>query len=399
MVWGIVAAVLAFAGVVIANHLVEGLWQRTIVKVKVLWLSRRDAVALQRDDIRSKSATIATTYERLGNIDALFVPSSVPDASPLPLLVSRPSLTPRVIDMASDELLQIAATNRVEFPVDRRLVKAILARGRRCTDDPVLYLDSVNSETILVGTTGYHATATMAERVGRAVAAKRPTALVSEDLASFDAAIKSARLRPTMIGSDAACVFKDGDRQVVALHRRSAETVNAPGSFTVTPAYTYETNRVSRVVSRFGVIGYNFLREFLEEFWGDMGLVESSSRPRANPDWVFESEPGSRLIAEVEAGRVKLSCVGIGFDVSHLSLVLALTATFDSADFLRYVMMAPGSWEDAGAAGGVPAVQFVELNGSELDELMRSDMKPTTVLALDGARRLTAGSVADSVDS
>ena len=369
------------------------------------WLRSRYRTHLaSRRTVRKVNATVTSAYARHGLRDRLFVPASLPEAGPLPILTDESGAVIAPIDFESDGMLAFpveereeTATVRQAFPASRRLTFFNWAAGITFADNPVLYVDAIERDPgsgfrISARLAGYRAAKTLTRAVRRRLELDDgPVAW--RDISSFERVREAigTTLRPVTIGSDVVCVFRDGDEFVLPVHRRSDRTIDAPGAHTAVPAYTYETNRIGRFTSRFGIIAHNFLREFLEEFW-DQEVVANQ---RSNPDWVFETEQGRRLLREVEEGRVRLHCVGVGFDLTSSCLSIALAAVFDSEEFLRYVTSAPGSWEAASASSSGPAIEFYRLYGGEgsertaLDELLlRGEMKPTTAFAIDGARRL-----------
>ena len=396
MLWGIVGSVALFVVLAILTWTVEDFWRRTLGRLGRTRRQLRIRRDLVRNDAARMSARIAEVYRQRQSDASLFSATTVNDAPLLPLLVTSESLRSFELADSAEAWVTIGRHDRASFDVDDKLVRQVLASGRRLTDDAVLFADGIHElgsgrSRIVAGVTGYRSAITLASRVERTVkGATGMGAVPWTALATLPGALSaiSGSLRPMVLGSDAVVAFQDGDRYLVPIHRRSAETINAPGAHTVTPAYTYESNRVGQFSSRFGVVTYNFLREYLEEFWGDENLVVASSAPRAHPDWILDSEQGRRLVDEVDSGRVTFHALGVAVDVSSCCLSLPLVAVFDSPEFLRYTMNAPGCWESARASGGRPAIEFFDLFGSEVDDMLRGTAKPTSALALDCARQL-----------
>ncbi|SDU53456.1 hypothetical protein [Jiangella alkaliphila] len=202
----------------------------------------------------------------------------------------------------------------------------------------------------------------------------------------FDEAV-AGPLRPVVISATAACVFEhaDGGREV-ALQRRSDRVVTPRGMYAVAPVFGLEPNVLGWSRSRFGLVTYNVLKEILEEFFDEEELSRAADQPvAAHPDWVFHSEHGRRLVAELDAGRLRLRCTGAAIDISDGSVVLAVLTHFTSpayADELK--LTARGSWESATAGG--PRIEFAPLDGRELTALMTADtMTASSIFSLDWA--------------
>ena len=306
----------------------------------------------------------------------------------------------RPVNFENDVVIHVTDPERVDYDIDQRLVRQARSEGRRFTNSPILYLVGYDEHQLKAGVTGYRSSMTLAARVSRSIlqsTSQRPSVYKNE-LRTLQSALSSDLLRPLNFGSDATCVFWDGQKYVTPVHRRSHQTINAPGAITVTPAYTYELNTSEGIRSRFGIIGYNFLREFLEEFWGEKKIAEMGSRPRANPDFMFDTTLGRKLIAEVDAGRVELWCTGIGVDLSHVCCSVALTARFTSPEFLMQVRNAPGHIElnedwlaEMDTREGESALRFPELFGDQMNQMLLGKIKPTTLFSVDRARVLVQG--------
>lgn len=386
MEWGWVVTALAFVGGAVAAAKTENLWQRFESAITSRARSVHNESQLSKSSVAHVTRVVEAAYRGRSMQHVLYRMRTTSEKVRLPL-ISRAEFTPQEVSFESDSLLSIEQRERKDYRVNHRLVARHVKSGRRMTDDSVLYVSGGDAKHIRLGVTGYYATVSVADEVLRAIDGRRQGAIGLEDITSFESILGSEKLRPMIVGSDVTCVFTRGQTQVTALHRRSPETVNAPGAYTVSPAYVYNTNRADDITSRFGVIGYNFLREFLEEFWDDDLLANASVSPRAHPDWIFDSDHGQLLLKEVESRRVRLWCTGMAVDLTHLCLVLSLTAHFRSVEFSDLVMKAPGSSTEALPETGRPPIEFPALVGNDLESKI-ANMKPTTAFSIDQARLL-----------
>ncbi len=380
------------AGWVLKDRLlkrVQGLegWAKAAAVDRRTQRERRNASASSLAD------KIVAIYDRHGWSDRLYLPVTVDGALPIPMLGDGAPAFMGTISPTDDAPIDVISSKREELPFDSKLVERKHEAGIDIWDGSVLFLKGSGGAApaptppVLVGVCNYFASMTLGDTVQRECRADTDPGILTSHFSSFDAARLATAPGPISVGADAVCVFEDQRDQVVVLHRRSDEVVNSHGLHTVSPAFGFEPNWIRAQRSRFGLVYYNFLKEFLEEFWGDKAVAHAADRPRAHPDWIFASEPGSRVLREVDEGRVTLACAGASLDLTHPSLTLALVVRFQSREFLDYVKWAPGCWEGREASIEEPALSFLGLHGSELSSLMNcGTMKSTSIFALDRAR-------------
>jgi hypothetical protein len=399
--FSILAVVAIFVLGAIATHIVTSTYQhgqRRLFSRLQEWCVQRSIGMSALDQIVPVVMTRLTDVNDQHNT---YVPQTVQGTSMSPLRVGKEYLRFTPIDLEGDDIIEIHQPQRVDFEVNEKLVRQALRQGRRFTNSPVLYITGAQADPLILqaGTTGYRGVVTLADRVFTSMRrnTKRTSTFVTALGTSLEAALSSPDLTPLNFGSDATCAFWDGKQYVTPIHRRSKHTINAPGAITLTPSYTYETNVSDDVRSRFGVVGYNFLREFLEEFWGEQDLSKTAEQSRADPDFMFDRDHGRRLLDEVDNGRVELWSTGVAIDLTHVCCSVALAARFTSPEFLAFVRRAPGHIEATagdiaemeGPSDKRPVIAFPALFGPSVEALLvDDDIKPTSLFSLDRARLL-----------
>ena len=319
------------------------------------------------------------------------MPSTVPGAGPWPLLVDPKSLLPIRVDEVSDEPFRLTAADIEPLPFNQKMIDRRIADGAELWPGPVMFHDSraFSEGEYPLGVTTYFSVLTVTDALIQDLQSRGQHPLAMRQLVDFETALTTAGPMPLGVGADVACVFDTPSGPVVPIHTRSETVVNAPGMLTLNPAFTMEPNVSDGNRSRFGLLYYNFAREFLEEFWGKKTLSEANMQPRSQPDWLLRNKMGKRLVAEIEGGRVTLYRCGVAIDLTHPIVHFALVAHFTSSTFLDYVREAPGCEREMTRVAGQPAIRFVGLHDPELTENMTIDRtKVTSLFALDRARVL-----------
>jgi hypothetical protein len=373
-------------------------WLRSLKNSARNWVgNKREQKRLNYESVANVNARTIEGIMRLGfSKDRLYVPVSYEASGPIPFLTVS-DLSVSEIDFGTDGPLVVTDTVKHDFQIDTALVTRLQKQGRKVSNDATLYVLSFDpaSHQMTAGVTGFRSIVTNGYKLIDTLGSKRTSSGFIQHLENPVEALSSEIIRPIGLGSVCVSSFWDGEKYLSAMHRRSKTTINAPGASMATPGFTFEPNTTDGFESRFNVIAYNFLKEFLEEFWGEEETVETASRPRSNPDYIFDSPQGTKLLEEMTSGRVHLYLTGIAIDLTQLECTLALLATFDSPDYLKEVRKAPGHVEESpsnfaemeSAGDGVPAISYPPLFGSRMEELLKSNnMKPTALFAVDRAR-------------
>lgn len=370
----------------------DELWGRFRARLGRSWRRRKSSAFTRSTDAVAHARNLVGIYTAQGLGDSLYSLKTSADTIIVPVLPLRDKRWTGLLSPEDDAPLQIMATERVAFPHDASRIERLRKEGLRLWDGSILY--SLNrgriQDTLPVGVCNYFAYVDLGDRVLResdTVHGKKP--LLRGVLASFNRAI-SGELQPVVLSAAATCVFESSEGRLVVMQHRSDEVVNARGLIGVCPNFGLELNEVSGTRSRFGVIAYNFMKEFLEELLNQKDARHVAESPRVgNPDIIFESDHGKRLVEEIDSHRLKIYLTGAVIDPSDGSLAFSLLAHFTSIEYTAWLRDAAiGSWESA-AQLGTPKLEFRKFCEPEIQNLMSPDhMISSSLYSLDRAREL-----------
>lgn len=293
--------------------------------------SRRDLrSSTTRDDPRNHAANVVEIFREKGFAGNLYETTSTTAGRTLPILadVSERFVGPLAAD--SDWPLEVSAAPRSELAVNDRVIGEAARHGVELWDGTVLYATGWNASAarLEAARCNYYSYVSFGEQVLRESDSVRGGKPYLELTHHFDQAIHSSR-GPTAIAAATTCVFESAEGHRTAVHQRPSSVVNARGMYAVTPVNGIEPNSSGTERSRYGVVVYNVLKEVLEEFFGIAEINRNSDQPYAShPDLIFATPIGEQLVAELDAGRLKLFCDGACIDLTDGSLIMAVSAHF-----------------------------------------------------------------------
>jgi hypothetical protein len=242
---------------------------------------------------------------------------------------------------------------------------------------------------VIAGVCNFYSYVTLKDEIRRATVGRRPRFRLEERFPDLKSVLDGP-VRPVTIAASVACLFDTDRGTEVALQRRSAAVVSAVGSLGVIPLFGLESNLIGGTRSEYGPLTYNFLKEFVEEFYGLEELVRSSPAKRNSPDWVLNSPTGRLVVDELKSGRLTMHVLGMALDLRDGSLTFAVAARFTSSEFLRQLKLdCKASWESEAASSNETPIQFLPVESRELDELAASgEMDSSSIFVLDRAREV-----------
>jgi hypothetical protein len=110
----------------------------------------------------------------------------------------------------------------------------------------------------------------------------------------------------------AVTLFTARDSQLyIGVAMRSSEVFMANNIRGIVPNFGMESNRIGDQTSKFGLFFYNYVREFLEEYFDLEELVDAVHAKRMHPDWIFQLPQAVNLMHEVHSGMFHMSCEGM----------------------------------------------------------------------------------------
>jgi hypothetical protein len=273
----------------------------------------------------------------------------------VPVLYDRSLVFPRVLDPVSDWPLQVEPERLNPFSVDqalldkRRKMGAILFQSWRKS----MYLDSISFEprpemVVIVRPCEYFEIATaligLEEETYRSVhrdtrryrlgRTKNPL----RDEHRRNLPVQGGRqLRPLSVGSNTVLAIKAGCDYQIAIQTRAETVITSPNTKAVIPNYGFEPNMFAGRKSSYGVVYYNFIREYLEELF-DYDEIIGRSKWAQNPDWLLRLPEARTLLHAIRTGRFTLVYLGAGIECLSGTTTLALLAIIEDQSVIDELM-------------------------------------------------------------
>lgn len=343
----------------------------------------------QRNILRARS-DIVEHYRSRGDQDALYIATTF-KSRPLPVLARGADRLSGPVDAYNDAFLTVENSVRVALPTNGHLIRQRSREGAQLWDGDLLFVTGADlfeesPVRVRAALCNYFSYVTYSARLVKDIRRKRWTAL-DQHYGNLNRLIDGS-VRPVAIAAAVTCVFHTHDGDVeVAVQRRSSGVVNGAGELGVIPIFGFESTWRGRARSKYSVLFYNFVKEFVEEFYGLENLERSASSANLAPDWIFETSQAREVLDEFEAGRLALSVTRVGADLTEGNLTFAMLAEFKSPDFFdRLKLGGMASWESQEFASGTRPVEFLPLFDPELNTSAQS-MYPTSLFSLDLARQ------------
>lgn len=171
---------------------------------------------------------------------------------------------------------------------------------------------------------------------------------------------------PFSVGSNTVLIVRLGSRYQVAIQTRAETVITSPGAKAVIPNYGFEPNAFSNARSAYGVVFYNFVREYLEELFDYEEIIGRNTWAR-RPDWILEFPEAKTLIRALEEGRFTLTYLGMGIEcLSGTATVALLALVEDDQVAAELVRQLKPNYEVAPATTSTTPVEFVDIDDSRL---------------------------------
>jgi hypothetical protein len=392
-------AILLVAGA-IAGLIADRLWR--MITEKSSSLIHRLRILARTEADRSAQAAIVSHYQAAGLLASLYVTRTLPNPQTVAVLRDPSANDVGPIPLTSDEFLVVDDPARQKFDVDDRII-ASRRRVGRLWDGAVLYVSGREADPLepgrqrtIAGVCNYYSYVTLSDRILQAyLQGQHGDAGTLQGLSSFSMAV-SGCLKPITISGAAACVFDSQNGHLVVVHRRSDDVISSRGLLGLTPLYGMESNVTTDERSQFGVIGYNFLKEFLEELYGEVETERTDISRALHPDWMFGSARAQALISQFDNGNAELKVLGSCIDCSDGTYTFVIMAHFHDAAFLeQFKFESRAGWELQALADGGRPFSLLPVLGSELEALaVPETMSATSIFALDLVRESLARSLA-----
>ena len=321
-----------------------------------------------------------------------------------PRLVFTRTLNPR-----EDWPLAVEPERHTQFPIDRRIIDyrrrlgAVLFQSWRKS----LYLDAIEvnadgTPTILARPCEYFEIATallgLEEETFRTTirATKRltirPTKTPLRDGHRLNLPLNGNRQgMPLSVGSNTVLIIRLGNRYQVAIQTRAETVITSPGAKAVIPNYGFEPREFANARSAYGVVFYNFIREYLEELFDYEEIIGRNTWAR-RPDWILEFPEAKTLTRALDEGRFSISYLGTGIECMSGTATIALLALVEDDDVAaELVRQLKPNYEVAPATTSITPVEFVDIDDPRLagwhqDGLFQASTAFALALALEHLR-------------
>ncbi|BAL87775.1 hypothetical protein AMIS_25550 [Actinoplanes missouriensis 431] len=206
-----------------------------------------------------------------------------------------------------------------------------------------------------------------------------------------------ARPAPFSVGVLAVFAVRTSHSYEIAIQSRSGEVLTAPNAKAVIPNFGLAENELAGHRSKLGIIGYNLVKEYLEELFDYEELIGEVLERRHDPDWFLNFPEARDLLDREPDGMLTLTCLGIGIDCLSGTTTVAVLVDVEDALFgasLKKKIIA--NWEVSMPTPGSPPVQFIDHRDSRLSAWHeRAEYQPGSAfalaLALPELRRRLAG--------
>ena len=339
------------------------------------------------------SERLISHYSITGRMDSLYTSVKIEPFARIPLLHDREISFPVSIDSQSDSVF-ILSSEKLDLPFNPSLLKREVRRGARIFEGEILHLEGMRitpheTPEFTFSRCNYSAYATLTLTLRKEIYSRfSRRRILNGYLLSFSDSI-SGGIIPQAMGCSCVSLFRDQAGKVhIAIAKRSTEVLNGHNLRGVVPNFGSEAHTLARRKSKYSLILYNYLKEFVEEFYDLEEVVTSASARRADPDWVFHLPESLSLIDQVNSGNVQLACLGMAVNPVDGALNFAISAEFSSPEFfenLRYSVKS--NWEFDSRFPGSSPIEFIELDSDLIDEWAnRGEIDPVSVFAIDLAR-------------
>lgn len=289
----------------------------------------------------------------------------------------------KILDPRSDWPLKVEPERSQPFRIDekvldtRRELGAVLFRSWRKS----MYLDSIDigggEPEFLVRPCEYFEIATalinLEEETFKAVLRKRLRTGGRIAKTPFrDTHLRTLPLEghrqphPLSIGSNTVLAIKTGEDYQIAIQTRAETVITSPNAKAVIPNFGFEPNVFGAVKSSYGIVYYNFIREYLEELF-DYEEIIGRSKWAQNPDWFLRLPEAKTLLKAISNGRLSLVYLGAGIECLSGTTTMALLAVVDDPEVISELsqQLSP-NYEVAKPSTSQIPVEFIGISDSRL---------------------------------
>lgn len=350
---------------------------------------RRIAEYRRRDAMLGKAAL--DFYARVPTSPHVYHPTFVNGHEPIPMVFDREWTVAGRVNPFDESFIELTDERLQRFPVDDFAISRRTDSGARIWDGRILYLTRVGERDgqpyLGAGVCNYYSYVTVAEQIQNAF--RKPRAHASKRIlrtwmSSTDGQ-REMRYAPICLAASTVCLFETPDGPRVLLSTRSDEVVNALDSTCVLPTFGMEPHVADGVPSKYGLLFYNFAKEFMEEVYGVKELETEADSPALNRDKIFDSALADELVEQFTTGEATLDVTGMGIEATDGTITYALLARFSSHDFYERVRgYVQPNFESKRRPDSPHSIHFLRLDDNALVGLSKmGEMSATSMFAVD----------------
>lgn len=253
-------------------------------------------------------------------------------------------------------LLKVVDSPKLNYKVNKVIVKKRLAIGQNIFDDDCLYFSKITSNgEIEAKVCSFFQKLTLIDTLENETykAARKThckTELRDKTLASFNKAISNNGL-PVSLGCQVVVALKIKNETFIALHKRSTKTFTYGGFIASIPVFglvpipkRYNDEETENVLL------YNILKEYCEELHNKTILEKREKH--INPFWFYDLfDEAKELLISLKNDNSKCTMLGYGFDAINGLSILAVLLYVQDEDLAQKIRSCcETNWEIDGNA-------------------------------------------------
>jgi hypothetical protein len=123
------------------------------------------------------------------------------------------------------------------------------------------------------------------------------------------------------------------------------------------------------------VLYYNFVKEYLEEFFDYEDLVDKLSERRADPLWFMDLPEAVEIANARRDGNLKVMILGFGMDCLSGTTVISLLVELSDVELGRKIVKnTVGNWEVAQPTVSENSIELIDVFSPKLGEYLEDDL-------------------------
>jgi hypothetical protein len=269
------------------------------------------------------------------------------------------------------------------FKVDHRLISLRELHGQKVFNNPTFYTRAITFQDgvtqIEIARTEYYHIITnliaLEEETFKSILSGKRHVPLRDQYFRDRATAKAMGMRPLSFGVNVGFVLKSGTGLEILLQVRSNQTVTYGGSKALFPCFGLAPIENDGTLSSDAELYYNFVKEYLEEFFDYEELVDKLSEKRADPLWFMELPEAVEIAAARRNGKLKLVVLGFGMDCLSGTTSLSMLVELSDMELGRKIVKnTVGNWEVASPTVTEESLELLDLFSPKLGQYLENDL-------------------------